>query len=225
MAYSLTPVARGAEAEIYVLDLVNRKIVIKKRVSKPYRTPEFNRVFITSRTRTEAKILTELYSAGLSVPAVIFVDEEEGVLGLEYVEGVRLSDIIETLSIDDVKRVSSGIGYFAGKMHSRGIYHGDFTLANVILSGGKLVVIDFGLAGYSNDIEEYAIDLHLMLRSVHAIRPEVTHIFESEMVSAYLESYQGNGKEVIKRMREIRTRGRYVDKELRRAVIRGRYIG
>lgn len=218
-------ISRGAEAEIYLVDLNGLRIVIKKRVSKPYRSPEFNKIFITSRTRTEAKILAELYSAGLNVPAVIFVDEEAGVLAIEYVEGDRLSDIIDSLDSLTIVKIAEEIGGFAGRMHNLKIFHGDFTLANIIASKRGLVVIDFGLAGYSTDIEEYAIDLHLMLRSIHAMHPEVTELFEKHMIESYIEHYEGNGVDVVKRLREVRVRGRYVDRELRKSIMRERYVG
>ena len=217
-------ISRGAEAEIYLSELAGVKVVVKKRVAKPYRTPEFNRLFITTRTKIEAKILSELYDAGLSVPAPIIVDEEHGVIVLEYVEGERLSDIIDSLSSEEVVKAAEYLGDFAAKMHSLGIYHGDFTLANVILSKKGLVVIDFGLAGYSDDIEEYAIDLHLMLRSVHAMRPSVVDAFSKHMTDSYMRNYKGNGVEVLKRVAEIRTRGRYIDKELRKSIMRERYV-
>lgn len=225
MAHAPKLISRGAEAEIYLAELFGTKVIIKRRVYKPYRSETFNRLFITSRTRTEAKILSELYIAGLSVPAVLFVDEEEGVLGIEYVEGERLSEVLNFLKERDLENIARELGSFAGRMHSLNIYHGDFTLANVIISGRGLYVIDFGLAGYSTDIEEYAIDLHLMLRSVHATRPEVLSIFEKHMLESYVEYYQKDGINVIKRLKEVRARGRYVDRELRKSVIRERYVG
>lgn len=226
MAQTPMLISRGAEAEIYLVDVHGLKVVIKKRVEKPYRTPEFNKLFIVNRTRTEAKILSELYVAGLNVPAVLFVDEEAGILGIEYIEGERLSNFIDTLEDFNVlTTIAREIGEFAGKMHTLKIYHGDYTLANVVMSKRGLTVIDFGLAGYSTDIEEYAIDLHLMLRSVYATRPEIAEVFERHMVESYTKSYGGDGKEVIKRMREIRVRGRYVDRELRKSIMRERYIG
>lgn len=225
MAQTPILISRGAEAEIYLVDVHGLKVVVKKRVEKPYRTPEFNKLFIVNRTRTEAKILSELYAVGLNVPAVLFVDEEAGILGIEYIEGERLSNLIDTLDYSVLTTIARETGEFAGKMHTLKIYHGDYTLANVVMSKRGLTVIDFGLAGYSTDIEEYAIDLHLMLRSVYAMRPEIAEVFERHMVESYIQSYGGDGKEVIKRMREIRVRGRYVDRELRKSIMRERYIG
>lgn len=217
--------SRGAEAEIYLTNLLGLEVIVKKRVSKPYRHREFDKLFIETRTRTEARILAELYANGLRVPVVILVDIENGVIVMEYIDGVRVSDIFDKLPNKSIVEIGSSIGEFAAKMHSLNIYHGDFTLANVLLSNGNVAVIDFGLAGYSTDIEEYAMDLHLMNRSAHAIEPEKTKTFIKYMIEAYRENYKGDSSEVLKRMTEIKTRGRYISRELRKAVMKEKYIG
>jgi len=218
-------IARGAEAEIYIADFLGMRVVVKKRVGKPYRNPVFNKVFIESRTRTEAKVLSELYLAGLPVPSVILVDEEGGVIVMEYVEGSRLSDILGSLPEETVISISESIGKYAALMHNMEIYHGDFTLANILFTrSSSIVIIDFGLAGYSTDIEEYAIDLHLMSRSVEAMYPDLSEIFTKTMFEGYKEHSKIGGESVIRKVSEIRARGRYVDREVRKAVLRERYI-
>lgn len=216
--------SKGAEAEIYLVDFFGFKAVAKKRISKTYRNPDFDKLFIRNRTRIEGKVLSELYVAGLRVPAVYFVDEEHGVILMEYVEGERLSNIIGKLEASEVFRIAREIGRFAAQMHSLGVYHGDYTLANILLNGEKIVVIDFGLSGFSDDIEEYAIDLHLVVRSVNATAPHVAEVFVRQILSEYKSHYSGNAEEVIRRMREISVRGRYVDRELRKSITRERYV-
>jgi TP53 regulating kinase-like protein len=224
---TLTPtlIGRGAEAEIYSGDFLGLKVVVKKRVSKPFRDPIYNRVFIESRTRTEAKILSELYLAGLPVPPVFLVDEEAGVIVMGYVEGSRLSDVLGELAESSIKKIGWSIGKYAALMHNKGVYHGDYTLANIILTSSEdLVIIDFGLAGYSNDIEEYAIDLHLMNRSAEAMYPELAGVFTRSVFEGYLEYSEVGGDSVIKKVREIRARGRYIEREVRKAVLREKYV-
>lgn len=199
--------------------------MVKKRISKKYRNPVFDKLFIQNRTRIEAKILSELRVIGLPVPAVLIVDEDRGVLVIEYIKGTRLSNIFEKLSSEIITEIARQIGVFAAKMHNAKIYHGDFTIANVILTDRRIVVIDFGLAGYSTDVEEYAIDLHLMCRSVEAVDPDRAGLFEKILLGEYIKHYEGDVQEVVKRMREIRIRGRYVDRELRKTIMKERYIG
>lgn len=227
MVAELKPVliARGAEAEIYLIDFFGLRAILKKRVSKTYRHPLFDELFIRNRTRIEARILSELYSSGLRVPAVYLVDDEHGVLIMEYIDGVNLASVFERLDDKTISNVAFEIGALAGKMHSLGIYHGDFTIANMMIHDGRVVLVDFGLSGYSDDIEEYAIDLHLLRRSVHVSRPDIADRFMTTVLSSYKENYERNADEVIKRMREIAVRGRYVDRELRKTIMRERYVG
>jgi len=77
MNTQLVMLSRGAEAEIYLVDFFGVKAVLKKRVSKKYRAPLFDELFIKTRTRTEARVLSELYLSGLKVPGVLFVDEDK----------------------------------------------------------------------------------------------------------------------------------------------------
>jgi TP53 regulating kinase-like protein len=218
-------IARGAEAEVYSGDFLGLRVIIKKRVSKPFRNPVYNKVFIESRTRIEAKILSELYLAGLPVPPVLLVDEEAGIIVMGYVDGSRLSDALGSLTESLVRTVGWSIGKYAALMHNLGVYHGDYTLANILLTGnGEIVIIDFGLAGYSSDIEEYAIDLHLMSRSAEALYPELAGDFTKSVFEGYLKHSKVGGDSVIRKVREVRTRGRYIEREVRKAVLREKYI-
>ena len=218
-------ISRGAEAEVYLINFFGVKAVLKKRVSKKYRNSLFDQLFIRNRTLIEAKVLAELYESGLRVPAVLFVDEESGVLIIEYIDGVRVSDLFEGLPQEKKLEIARLAGEFAGKMHSRRIFHGDYTLANMLLSSSGVYLIDFGLAGYSTDIEEYAIDLHLMARSMQALAPRYKDLLVGAMIEEYVKHYAGDAREVILRMKEISLRGRYVDRELRKSLARERYIG
>ncbi|MEM4717257.1 MAG: KEOPS complex kinase/ATPase Bud32 [Desulfurococcaceae archaeon] len=217
-------ISRGAEAEIYLVNFFGLKSILKKRVHKAYRNQFFDELFIKSRTRIEAKILSELYYNKLNVPAVYFFDDEQGVIIMEYIEGHNLSRTFESLTRSTILDIAHEIGSFAGCMHSLGIYHGDFTLANVLFANNKVVIIDFGLSGYSTDIEEYAIDLHLMRRSIHVINPDLVGVFMDNLLDAYRKTFLGNPEDVFKRMREISARGRYIDRELRKSIMRERYI-
>jgi TP53 regulating kinase-like protein len=216
--------SRGAEAEVYIVDFFGLRAVMKKRISKKYRAKLFDEVFIRNRTRVEARVLSELYEAGLSVPSVLFVDEENGVLIVEYIEGVRASESFEKFDLGKATSISRRIGGFAARMHSLGIYHGDYTLANVLLRESEVYVIDFGLSGYSSDVEEYAIDLHLMARSIKASRPLDAEVLIKAMLDEYGSHYRGDYREVLNRMKEISVRGRYIDRELRKSIMRERYI-
>lgn len=65
---------RGAEAEIVLSDYLGKKVVQKRRVSKSYRIKEIDSHLISSRTREEAKLISEARKSGVSVPILYDVD-------------------------------------------------------------------------------------------------------------------------------------------------------
>jgi TP53 regulating kinase-like protein len=139
---------------------------------------------------------------------------------------VKLVHVINSLSDKKLSKYAYRLGEQVGVMHSQHIYHGDLTLGNIIIGRGDddVYIIDFGLAGYSMDVEEYAIDIHLLRRSLTALAPEKTSYFMEKFLRGYKRTYSGNYEEVIKRVEEIRMRGRYVEERLRRKVMRDRYV-
>ncbi|MEM1627892.1 MAG: Kae1-associated kinase Bud32 [Desulfurococcaceae archaeon] len=216
---------RGAEAEIYLIDFFNLKSVLKRRLRKPYRDPAYDQFFIQHRTKIETKVLIDLYKQGLNVPYPLLVDLDNGIIIMKYIEGFRLSDKLGELPPDKIHNIAIDLGSQIAKMHNMGIYHGDLTLANVIYgSDERTYLIDFGLAGYSNDVEEYAIDLHLMHRSLKALYPRLYNIFMESFLSSYKKYYKGDFEKVEKKFLEIRTRGRYVDRKLRKTLMGERYV-
>ncbi len=215
---------RGAEAVLYRVRILGSDLIVKKRLDKPYRHEAFNKVFKEYRTRVEARILSHLRSLGLNVPAPLIVDVSKGILVLEYVEGTPLSRLVDSMSREERGRVAGEFGRQVAVMHSNRIYHGDLTLANTIYSGGEVYIIDFGLAGYSDDVEEYAIDLHLLYRNLQAMHPGIAEEFMNQFLENYRQWYSGVFEDVRKRFLEVRVRGRYVDRELRKTVMRDRYV-
>ncbi len=217
---------KGAESVIIQGELLGKKIIVKYRVKKPYRHPKFDEIFRKTRTKTEAKILSELYMNKVNVPAPLIVDLKNSIIIMEHIEGHKLSDLIEYMNIEELKTIAYQLGLQTGIMHSLNIYHGDLTLANILVnkSNKKIYIIDFGLAGYSRDIEEYAIDIHLLKRSILALAPDKLDVFMEGFIKGYSESYHGNVHEVLQRVEEIRLRGRYVEKRLKKKMLRDKYI-
>lgn len=216
---------RGAEAIVTPVKIANWVLVAKQRVSKTYREEVFNRVFISQRTRIEAKVLSDLVSRDLNVPAPVLIDDHNGLLVMEYVSGVKLSHIINGLDTLTLKKVAERLGCQVARIHSAGIYHGDLTLANIIYSPttSDITLIDFGLSGYSTEEEEYAIDIHLLDKSLRALAPQLAEEFFTTFLESYKACYKGNVEEVLRKLKEIRLRGRYISKELRRMVRKDSY--
>ncbi len=217
--------AVGAEAILYRIDYYGLPAILKIRVSKPYRHPVFDKLFRYRRTVTEARVLSHLYLLGLNVPALYYVDPDNYLIVMEYISGCRLSDCLGSLNKEAIRDLALELGRQAATIHSNGIYHGDFTIANIIVRDNKPYIIDFGLSGYSWDVEEYAIDIHLLDRSIYALYPVYREFFMENFWRGY-KSIVGIEKQglVYERFRDIKLRGRYVEERLRRKTSLDRYI-
>lgn len=225
MATRLEPSYKGAEAVLYTVEILGKKFIVKHRLSKPYRHPDFDKFFRFTRTRAEAKVLVDLYLSGVNVPAPLFVDPDNSVIIMEYIDGVKLIEVIEELSMETLSRIFYELGRLASIMHSKRIYHGDFTLGNILITPThKVYLIDFGLSGYSTDIEEYAIDIHLLARNLNAIVPEKKDLVMEYFWRGYREYNPELYSRVYERVKEVAMRGRYVEERLRRKISSDRYV-
>lgn len=130
--------------------------------------------------------------------------------------------------MEDAERVLMGkIGRAVGRLHEVGVVHGDLTTSNLMLRprgrmtggnagtgsveeeeelAGEIVLIDFGLAVQSVQEEDKAVDLYVLERAFGSTHPEAEEGFQ-EVLKEYGESYKG-GKVVLKRLEEVRMRGR-----------------
>lgn len=223
MAYEL--LGKGAESYIYTGKIFEYKLVIKQRIGKPYRNKLFDIEFRRVRTKTEGKILIDLFLNGLNVPAPLFIDLENYIIIMEYIEGRKLIEIINNIAVNKLIKYARELGSQVAKMHSLDIYHGDLTLGNILVTrDDKIYLIDFGLAGYSRDVEEYAIDLHLLRRNLLAVSPDLYNVFFENFLEGYRSNYSKDYNAVIKRLKEIQLRGRYIEERLKKRIEKERYI-
>lgn len=209
---SLAPHWKGAEAYVYLAEWLGQKVVVKHRVEKRYRHPALDKRIRRSRVLAEARAILAALEAGIPAPTVYYVDADEAIIVLEYIEGILLHDLIE----EDVERAEipvTRLGYYAGLLHEANIAHGDLTTSNVIVVNGQTpVIIDYGLAEKTRVEEEKAVDVHLFLRSLESAHPE--HV--DEIYTWFLEGYeQARGREktsqVLRAVEKIRLMGRYVE--------------
>lgn len=199
-------IKRGAEAVIYEGNIKGFRVVVKKRVSKPYRHPELDRKINEERTKSEARLMYQALKAGVNVPGIFFVLPHEYMIIMEYVEGTLVKDL-ERLD----RELGVKIGETAGKLHATGIAHGDLTTGNMILTPtGELFLIDFGLAKRTDDIEDHATDVHVFMRSLESVHPHFKEVVMEGFVEGY-SRYVKYYEEVLRKVKEIRMRGRYVE--------------
>lgn len=206
-------IASGAEANLYRGRFLGYDVVVKHRVSKPYRDVKLDLMIRRDRTLTEAKIMLLAMSLGVRVPTVLYVDLENSIIVMEYVEGVLLRDYIGLVDEDVRRAYLELLGVYVGKLHKNDITHGDLTTSNVIVSSnGSLYIIDFGLSKISNDVEDKAVDIHLLMRSFESIHYNMS----KELLTYFLRGYRSvlstnEVNDILNTVKEIRLRGRYVE--------------
>lgn len=202
-------IKKGAEAELYLAQWLGLPVVIKRRIPKPYRRPDFDLQLRRARTLKEASLMSAARRQGVPVPSILCVDIIETSLIMEYIEGPTLKDLL--LAGVDIKETMYQVGRYIGKLHRGGLVHGDLTTSNMILLGNKVFLIDFGLGDYSMSTEARGVDLHLMLRALESLVPNRAGELFNMVVNGYTEMMGDLAREVIKRAMMIRLRGRYVE--------------
>lgn len=189
----------GAEAVVYLEEEpAGQKVLVKERVRKAYRLKEIDERIRKERNRTEARLISDARRAG--VPTPIIYDIEDFRLKMQYLEGAPIKYLIEP-------ELSEKVGELVGKLHNAGIVHGDLTTSNILLAGGKLYLIDFGLAYFDKSLEARGVDVHVLFQTF-----ESTHKGYEALITAFSRGYgrtfTGAG-EVLKRVEEIKKRARY----------------
>jgi len=203
----------GAEAVISKLEWNGFKLVSKHRVPKPYRMPDLDKWIRDRRTIHEAKLISDLKRAGIPCPAIILLDRSASTIYMQFIEGMELKKALDKMDLREVERIASRLGELVGRMHSSRIAHGDLTTSNIILDDrGDIYLIDFGLSMVTDDLEELAVDVHLLDRSLESVH----HRLRKKFMRSFLKSYASVvGKDftikVLDKVKEIRMRGRYVE--------------
>ncbi|MEF8855088.1 MAG: bifunctional N(6)-L-threonylcarbamoyladenine synthase/serine/threonine protein kinase [Haloarculaceae archaeon] len=194
-----TSPVKGAEATVAFED----DRVLKVRTPRKYRHPALDARLRRERTREEARLTSEARRNGVPTPLVRAVDPPNGRIVFQHVGDADLRDALTTDRARTLARQLATI-------HGAGFVHGDPTTRNVRVSRNSgddpgLHLVDFGLGYYSRDLEDHAMDLHVLARSLAgtAANPEA-------LMATAEEAYRDAGDpRVLDRLREIEGRGRY----------------
>lgn len=202
---------KGAEANLYLEDWYGLTVIKKARIRKTYRLHQIDFEIRRNRTVHEAQIMHDAKRAGVPTPMIYFIDVNRAFIVMEHIEGPRVKEILNTLPSTERRRLCRHIGGLIGKLHRRGIIHGDLTTSNMIRGKNERVFfIDFGLAEYSMEVEKRGVDLHLMKRALGSTHyAHAKECFNSIMEGYTLEVGGTNSTDVITRVGEIAKRGRY----------------
>lgn len=182
---------RGAEAIVSKCKIIGISAVKKDRIRKSYRVKELDEKLRNERTRREARLLNRAKIAGVNCPTVLEVSKFSIIMS--RVNGKRPD-------LNKKTGLTKKAGEVLARLHGSDIVHGDFTPANLILNSEGLFVIDFGLGVFSKDVEDKAIDVLTMLKTL-----------DEHAQKKFLDGYSNYAgvKEVIKRIEQVKGRARY----------------
>jgi bifunctional N6-L-threonylcarbamoyladenine synthase / protein kinase Bud32 len=191
----LRVVPRGAEAEVEL----GEADVAKRRQPKRYRLPALDERLRTERTRSEARLLAAARRAGVATPVVRDLDGTTIVM--ERVHGDVLKAALDPATV-------RAAGRAVGLLHGAGIVHGDLTSSNMIVRDGGVVLIDFGLAQATEELEARGVDVHVFLQTLGSTASDAGPLTRA-FVEGYGETFAG-AAQVLEREAEIRRWGRYL---------------
>lgn len=135
----------------------------------------------TARMRREARTAAQLNHPNIAT--IHAFDEAEGqtFIVMEFVAGEPLSALIrkKTLSEADVCRIGRGVAEALAEAHEKGVIHRDIKPDNIIVSGQRVKVLDFGIAkrvglqhAAHDDPTAFVTQQGMILGTVHYMSPE-----------------------------------------------------
>lgn len=191
--------SRGAEAKIEVID---ENTLEKIREEKPYRNSLLDFELRNFRVKREFKVLNKLFELDVLVPQVFSLDKKNCSFKFEYLHGNVLKDTINEELLEKAF-------YQIIKMHKAGVVHGDLTTLNMIVVKGSVYLLDFGLAQFSINKEERAVDLDLFFTCLSNQHPSLVNF--REFLSSWYRREVGD--EVIDHLEKVvEKRGRNKNK-------------
>jgi TP53 regulating kinase-like protein len=201
---------RGAEADVYAAPWCGRQAIFKIRKKLPYRLDILDESIRSQRTVHEAEMLHRSKLAGVASPLLYFVDTVNSTIVMEFVEGSRMKDLVGSKEDASPAVLFEMLGRTVASLHSSGIMHGDLTTSNVIVSNGRLVMIDFGLSIITRRLEDQAVDLRLIKETLTGAHSEVADEALEALFEGYGEVVGAAGlRAVLRQLRDVERRGRY----------------
>jgi TP53 regulating kinase-like protein len=141
---------------------------------------------------------------GVRTPFVYFVDPIATEIVMEFIEGESVKKKIN-------QDLALQMGKCAGLLHVNNIVHSDLTTSNFIkVKDNRLVLLDFGLAFFSERLEDKAVDIRLVKEVLFSSYVSIC----ARLFSKFLEGYssvmgQKKSQATLRKVREIELRGRY----------------
>ncbi|VEN56360.1 unnamed protein product [Callosobruchus maculatus] len=204
---------QGAEARLYVGLYMGKPTIAKERFKKAYRHEVLDDLLTKERIKAESRAAVRCKMAGIRTPTIYLVDCNRRTIFMEYFAySITAKEFIENTpqsTNNTLELFSVELGKLLGRMHEANIIHGDLTSSNVLVVNkqDKIVLIDFGLARVESNIEDKAVDLYVLERALLSTHSVAEKLFIN-ILDGYLANYKQGGKEVLKKLEEVRARGR-----------------
>lgn len=202
--HSYVLLSKGAEADIYHTVWYGNKAISKVRIEKPYRQKLLDYEVRKNRTVREATMLSIAKGVGIRTPFVYFVDPIATEIVMEFIEGESIKKKIN-------QDLALQMGKCTGLLHINNIVHSDLTTSNFIkVKDNRLVLLDFGLAFFSERLEDKAVDIRLVKEVLYSSYVSIC----AKAFSKFLEGYssvigQKTSQATLRKVLEIERRGRY----------------
>jgi Kae1-associated kinase Bud32 len=204
-------IKQGAEAKLFLAKKDGQKILIKDRIKKNYRITQIDEKIRKSRTSQESNLLSEARRTGVPTPMIMDADKKNYKIIMEFIDGERIKELLNKSDMKTVEKLCFEIGRLIGKLHTRGIIHGDLTTSNMILKDEKIYFIDFGLGFFSGKIEDQGTDLRLLHEALKSTHFEILDVCWQNVIKGYKTEYS-QAELVMNKVSEIEKRARYMER-------------
>ncbi len=156
----LEPLGAGGMGEIYSARdsrlgrIVALKILTGRMMDQSGNPRRFER---------EARAISNLNHPNICILYDIGRDNDTDYLVIEYVEGQTLAERLKSgpLAFPELLRIAMEISEALDYAHKCGVIHRDLKPANIMLTGRGAKLVDFGLARWHQEIEEFSTGLPL----------------------------------------------------------------
>ena len=189
-------IIKGSESFLYNGSAFGYEVVIKERRPKKYRDPKLDQKLRLQRLRIESRMILSALNNNIHVPALISADLQSFTLELEKINGDNFGTFLSNSQSSNESTLTHNFlkefGHMVAKLHNIEIIHGDLTPLNVLIrKDNTMFIIDFGLAFYSNEVKDKAMDLFILYGAL-----KIYSHFDS-LFEGFLEGYRIANDQVL----------------------------